>query len=112
MKREMRAAEFRKWNRVLPWILDRRGIPPLRGQCSLREQGERLAATVGMTGLSGDCVIGKIRWKNEMSGLRRWAKRTFFLTGYQCGCVPMRLFPSFFEGVWLRESKFVHELRR
>ena len=31
----------------------RREIPSLRGQCSLRERGKRLAPPAGMTGLGG-----------------------------------------------------------
>ena len=41
--------------RLVACARDRREIPPLRGQCSLRERGKRLAAPVGMT---GGCIGG------------------------------------------------------
>jgi hypothetical protein len=46
---------------VLAAAINRREIPPLRGQCLLRKQGERLAAPVGMTGLDGREKINKFK---------------------------------------------------
>jgi hypothetical protein len=46
--------------------ITRREIPPLRGHCSLCEQGKRLATPVGMTGLGGWFRIAQIDEEAEL----------------------------------------------
>ena len=48
------------------YATNRREIPPLRGQCSLREQGKRPATPVGMTDLRGWFRIPEIDEQGEL----------------------------------------------